>query len=110
MLPLASKHLSLRTGDIADAIIALWDFEKENQVSLVYQIETIFPNGKPDLLITLKAFTIVDAPVVPVLLASVSVTCLSTNLKTLGAALTHALYAMDFQLVVHEFGGNKKES
>ena len=95
--------------EVAD-VRDIWQaFELQNQVKLEIRLEVQTKAGVPDLLLTALAHQngveIGEAPP----LASVSVRCSGTNLKHLRDALTHVLYALDFQLALHEFEGTKPQ-
>jgi hypothetical protein len=86
-------------ADVRDLMIG---FESHNQVTLESRFSVVWRQLKPDIVLTMLAHDpsqeIGEVPP----LASVNVRCSALNLRSWNAALTHALYALDFQLVLHE--------
>jgi hypothetical protein len=78
-------------------------FEVINNVRLEIRMSTADDHGRVDLAITVAAHDrevpLGDQPS----LGSVSVTCSGTRLRTMEAALIHALYLLDGQLAAGEF-------
>lgn len=85
--------------DVIDLVEA---FQVHNQVKLWFRFNVGVTAGVPDLYLTAEATeqdgTLGDRPT----LASVSVRCSALNLRNWNAALTHAMYALDFQLALNE--------
>lgn len=87
--------------DVTDLLLA---FEQQNEVQLTMMLVPLkYPKG-PDLAIIVKAEGKSRKDGVLCELASVSVKCSGMNLKSLQSAVTHALYALDFQLALNEWG------
>jgi hypothetical protein len=87
-------------GDVTDLLQA---FESHNNCRLEVRLSVTVLGKNP----TIEMVAIAHPPawqigeVSP--LGSVSFKCSALNLKTLMAALTHAMYALDFQLAENEF-------
>jgi len=83
-------------------------FEAMNNVRLEIRVSTADYHGRADLAVAVWAHDrnvpIGDQPS----LASASVTCSGTRLKTLEGALIHALYILDAQLASVELEENDK--
>lgn len=101
---MASRHFSLRMSEIGDLIDLLWAFEKQNKVGLGCYLSTVVTKGNVDLGIRMDAFDIMSDPTERAPLASVRVTCSDMNLVMVRDAVTRALYALDMQLALNEFG------
>jgi len=90
-----------------DVLMNIVAFERINEVRIEVRMSAEEHHGKADMRIACLAHSketpIGDQPP----LASVSVTCLDTNLKSLDAALIHALYMLDGQLAENELEGAK---
>lgn len=86
-------------ADVRDLMIG---FESHNQVTLECRFSVVWRQLKPDVVLTVLAHdhTKEIGEVPP--LASVSVRCSAMNLRTWNAVLTHAMYALDFQIALHE--------
>jgi|SRR5882672_11042804 len=96
--------------EIADVRDLLVGFEEQNRVRIELRVSLIVKAGDPDVCIYAATHDhlgeIGDLPPS----ASVSVKCSAMNLRTWKAALTHVLYALDFQLALNEMqdGGKKR--
>ncbi|MES2367826.1 MAG: hypothetical protein V4563_18255, partial [Pseudomonadota bacterium] len=73
-------------------------------ISLTVCLSTVVTKGDVDLGIRVDAFDIASDLAEPVPLASVRVTCSGMNLMMIRDAVTRALYALDMQLALNEFG------
>jgi len=94
-------------GDVTDMLRA---FELVNSIKLEVRMSLTTPLMPVHLVITVVAHPKgVEIGEVPPL-ASVSVNCSVLNVTSLGAALTHAMYALDFRLALNELSssGNPK--
>jgi hypothetical protein len=95
--------------EIADVREVLAAFEDTNRVRLEVRFSVARQVRGTDLLVTMLAY---DSPgesgeVPP--LASVSVKCSSMNLRAWNAVLIHAMYALDIQLALKEYGSVEPE-
>ena len=89
-------------SEVADVTDILEAFETHNKVRIECRLTLIRTSKGPDLSLMMAAHEEgVEIGEVPSL-ASVNVKCSATNLKTLSSALTHAMYALDFQLALNE--------
>lgn len=104
---MASRHFSLEMTEVADVRDMLMAFEQHNSVKLELRVSVQSLNGRPDVVIAGIAHESAEAIGVAPPLASVSVRCSAMNLKHLAAALTHVMYALDFQLALNEFEATK---
>jgi hypothetical protein len=96
-------------GEVADIVDLLLGFERHNQVYVEIRMNYLWREKSPDLVVTVIAHdNTLDIGEVTSL-ASVSVKCLDTNLRNLRDVVTHALYALDFQLAVNELDATKKK-
>jgi len=100
---LASRHHSLDLSELADVTDLMHAFEAQNSVKLELRCGTSIHGKTPTLGLVLLANSLPTIEQAASVLASVSVTCSATGLKSWNAVLTHALYALDFQLAQHEF-------
>lgn len=101
---MASRHHSLDLSEIADITDMLLGFQEHNSC-LVSLGVTVEAEGKHrSLVISVEAWTTDSNRTGAPLLASVSVKCSALNLRNWNSALTHALYALDFQLALLELG------
>jgi hypothetical protein len=100
---LASNRDSSRSADWRDVAGNLVAFEAMNNVRLEIRMSTTDDHGRADLAITVVAHDrkvlVGDQPP----LGSVSVTCSGTRLRTMEAAVIHALYLLDGWLAKGEF-------
>jgi hypothetical protein len=103
VFPLASKHFSLNMSELGDVTDLLYAFEQQNKVKLHCRFGVELVGKNPTLGLTMLAYDAEHDSAVQPPLGSVSVICSTLNLKTWNAALTHALYALDFQLALNEF-------
>lgn len=105
---MGSRHHSLQMTEVADVTDVLNGFEMHNNVRIEIRLNVLLTSKGPDLVMRAAAHDagreIGDLPS----LASVSVKCSAMNLRTMMGALTHLLYALDFQLALNEMGGNTK--
>ena len=96
--------------EISDVLDLLMGFQEHNSVQVEMRMSVVDAPGKQDLVITVlahdKAAEIGGLPP----LASVSVKCLGLSLRMLRDAVTHALYALDFQLALHELAEKEPKS
>lgn len=99
---MGSKHHSLQMSELADVTDLLYGFEKQNECVVICTFQTEGQRGKLTIVLTMHACSVKPVSVERADLASVSVICSDLNLKTWNAALTHALYALDFQLALNE--------
>lgn len=90
--------------DLTDVAMNVVAFETMNRVKIEVRLSVEDRDGRADFRIAALAhdrkIPIGEAPP----LASVSVSCLGTRLTSLEAALIHALYMLDGQLVSNEIG------
>jgi len=107
---LASKHHSLQMGEVEDILTLLLGFQEHNQVKVEVRFSVVDAGEKPDIVVAALAHDakaeIGDLPP----LASVSVRCSATKLRNLRDVVTHALYAMDFQIAVNELREAEQKS
>lgn len=99
-----------RSGlDLTDVAMNIAAFEQMNQVKIEMRLSVGDRQGRACVLVTAAAhqrdLDIGEAPSS----ASVSVNCLALNLRSLDAALIHALYLLDGQLDNNEPGGKVKK-
>jgi hypothetical protein len=98
VLPLASSRDSSVGADWKDVAGNIVAFEAINDVKLEIRVSTADSHGRADLAVAVLAHSrktpIGDQPS----LASASVTCSGTRLKSLEGVLIHALYLLDAQL------------
>lgn len=99
---MASRHYSLEMTEIADFRDLLMGFEEHNGVRIEVRLSLVWGALVPDIAMVAIAHESAGEIGVVAPLASVSVRCSATNLKTLSAALIHAMYALDFQLALNE--------
>lgn len=88
--------------ELADFRDLLIGFETQNSAQIELRVSLIWRDGVPDVAIAGIVHPKGDLLGVAPPLASVSVRCSAMNLRHWGAALTHALYALDFQLAFNE--------
>lgn len=94
---------------VVDVAMNMVAFETMNNVKIELRMSVGDRGGRACVLITALAHAR-DQEIGEVLpLASVNVNCLATNLQTLDAALIHALYMLDGQLVENELGTKVKK-
>jgi len=111
VLPLASRHHSLNMSEVADVIAVLAAFEEHNSVSITMELGLLRTGKEQTLLVTVAAWQKGDVGAERALLSLATVNTSRTNLKTLSAVLTHALYQTDFKLAEREFDiRGKKEA
>ncbi len=91
-------------SEVADLTDMVAGFEVHNTCVLEMRIMMATGVKLPDLQLTLLAWPKEGKSTEVKPLASVSVKCSATNLKTWNSALIHAMYALDFQLALNELG------
>jgi hypothetical protein len=101
---LASRHHSLDLSEIADVTDMLFGFEEHNNCQVTMNVSCEQAGKVRTLIVAATAWRKGQLPVGVDCLASVSVTCSALNLRNWNSALTHALYALDFQLALKELG------
>ena len=98
MLPLEQSRNSSGGADWKDVAGNIVAFEAINDVQLEIRVATADYHGRADMAVAVLAHSrktpIGDQPP----LASASVTCSGTRLKSLEGVLIHALYLLDAQL------------
>jgi len=85
-----------------DVVGNLMAFEAMNNVRLELRLASMLRHGKPDLAVTALAFPKLEESMEQPHLALVRLTCSALNLRTLDAALIHALYLLDGQIASNE--------
>jgi hypothetical protein len=107
---LASSRDTRNSADVRDVISVMSAFQEQNQVRIEMRLELKTDVKGQDIVMYLAAHErgkeFGEAPS----LASVSVTCLAMNKASMEACLIHALYVLDFQLALHEWGSADKKS
>jgi hypothetical protein len=100
----------LDLSEIADVTDMLSGFQEHNtcRITMLVTVEVSKPNR--GLVIEAKAYPMEGECTEATLLASVSVKCSTMNLKAWNSALTHVMYALDFQLALSELGHAKPKS
>jgi len=101
---LASRHHSLEMSEIADVTDMLNGFQTHNSCLITVEVSVEVVNKAPGLVLLAKAWKAEEVRSGASLLASVSVKCSAMNLKQWNSALTHVMYALDFQLALLELG------
>jgi len=105
---LASSRATSAGADWRDVAGNLVAFEAINGVRLEIRVSTGDHHGRADLVVAVLAHErkaeIGDQPP----LASVSVTCSGTRLRSLEGALIHALYQLDAQIALATLEENGK--
>lgn len=86
--------------DVTDLVVG---FEAHNHVKLKFCFELVGEGHTPGLVLYADAYEWEPLNGVRRHLALVSVICSAMNLKSWNAVLTHAMYALDFQLALKEF-------
>lgn len=99
---MASRHHSLNLSEVADVTDLISSFEQHNEVRIEVRMSVVMTTSGPDLQITTVAHDKKKEIGEAAPLASTSAICSATNLKTVMGVLTHAMYTLDFQLVVNE--------
>lgn len=92
------------SGEIAmvDLAMNIVAFESMNNCRIVMNLTVVDRNGRGDVMIQATAYDRQLDPAVAPSLASVNVSCLSTRLLSLDAALIHVLYILDGELARRE--------
>lgn len=102
---MGSKKFSQEGIMMVDVAMNMTAFEVMNDVKVELRLSTVARHGRSDIQLTgvahSRAGEIGELPP----LASVSVTCLATNLTSTDAALIHVLYLLDGQLAEREMLG-----
>lgn len=101
---MGSRHHSLNMSEWMDVTDLLVAFEQQNEVSITVSMMTLRTPKGPDLAVMVSASGKSRKSGEVTQLASVSVRCLALRLNSLASAITHALYALDFQLALNEWG------
>jgi hypothetical protein len=109
VLPLASRHFSLQMSELADVTDLLVAYEKQNQMRVTWSFLLKWEGKVPYIEITAKAWGMKGTDPEAKPLASVSVKCSDMNLRHWNAALTHVLYALDFQCALLEFDNAERK-
>lgn len=89
--------------EVADVVDTWQAFELSNKVAVKMRMELDMSGKAPTFIILMEAHETRESVGEVPLLASVSVKCSDMNLKHFKDALTHVLYALDFQLALNEF-------
>jgi len=90
-------------SEVADVTELLIGFQQHNTVRLAIELTVATLGNVPSLQVVVTAYRPVGIGVEPAPLACVECDTRTMNLKHLKDALTHALYALDFQLALDEF-------
>lgn len=107
---MASRHHSLDLSEIADVTDLVVGFQAHNNVRLSLRFGVVVEKKVPGIVIVAEAWEDLDDQPAAKPLASLTVKCSALNLKTWNAALTHVLYAMDFQLALAEWERAEQKS
>lgn len=99
---MASKHYSLQMSELADVTDLLIGFENSNQVRTQWKFFLEWKNKVPTIVVEATAWGIKEEDSAAKPLGFVSVRCSDLNLRHWNAALTHVLYALDFQCALSE--------
>jgi len=102
---LGLKNGSSQEIGLVDLAMNIVAFETINNVRIRLELTVVDRRGRGDVQVTATAHPRTPEVPVPPPLASVSVTCLATNLRTVDAALIHVLYLLDGRLAKVELGG-----
>jgi hypothetical protein len=96
------------SGEIAvvDLAMNIVAFEAMNNCRIVLTLTVYDRGGRGDVRIQATAYDREQDPAVVPSLASVSVSCLSTRLLTLDAALIHTLYILDGEIAKQTLAGS----
>lgn len=99
---MASRHFSLDMSELGDVTDLLIGFERQNQVRTQWKFFLEWRDKAPSIVVEATAWGMKeeDSGVKP--LGYVSVRCSDLNLKHWSAAITHVLYALDFQCALNE--------
>lgn len=100
---MATSRFSQNNPDYVDVAMVILAFEDMNKVCIEIRLSRVGSGEKRDIGVTAiahpEAGAIGDLPP----LASVSVTCSATHLKTLDSVVLACLYRLDHQLAFNEF-------
>jgi len=88
-------------GDVTDMLEA---FQRENSVAVKVTLSVPIFLKPTTLVLEAESVGVYPGDVVPARLAFVRLTCSDIGVRSLGAALIHALYVMDSQLAFLEMG------
>lgn len=105
---MGTKHLSSNGREWRETAYLMQAFQDVNNVVLRVFVSCSKRGNEPDLSIEASAFTNEDAPVVPVLLASVKLSANGSELVSLTSLFTHAMYRLDARLAEVEFERTQK--
>jgi hypothetical protein len=96
------------SGEIAvvDLAMNIVAFESMNKCRIVLTMEVYDRHGHADVRIQATAYDRASDPAVHASLASVTMSAMSTGMKTLDAALIHVLYLLDGELGRNALSGN----
>jgi len=95
--------------DLVDVAMNIVAFETMNQVKLEMRLSVGDRQGRACVLIEAQAHSRNPENGEAPPLASVNVNCLALNLRSLDAALIHALYLLDGKLADEQIGGVAKK-
>jgi len=93
---------SVSGPDLQDITALVTAFEAINRIKLEIRMGRSESSRVPDLAVTLVAVELPEDGGEAKSLASVSLNCLSTNLTSLAAVVTHGLYLLDGKLAAYE--------
>jgi len=100
---LAQSRLSSNSYDWRDVAAILGAFEGMNECRIMVELTAVNHHGQPDILMSFEARETVERDGDLLLLASVSLRCSDTNRRSLDAAVSQGLYALDAKLASGEF-------
>jgi hypothetical protein len=101
---LGSRHHSLDLSEIADITDMLSGFQEHNSCRIMMLVRVEVTKRERGLVIEAIAYPMEGECTVATQLASVNVKCSTMNLRAWNSALTHVMYALDFQLALNELG------
>jgi len=107
---LPSKVGSSNGPDEQDIIQALSHFEEQNKCRIIVTIRSCGLTEAAGIWYEAKAISRPSAGVVPVLLASVQLSCGSLNAQTTAQAIFNLLYQLDFEIAAMEWRRIKPKS
>jgi hypothetical protein len=93
--------------DLVDIVSLITAFEAINKIKLELRMSRSMESRLPDLALTLVAWDAETGDPAVSTLASVSLTCLGTNMTSLAAVVIHGLYLLDAQIAKQEMAGAK---
>lgn len=100
---MASRHHSLDMSELKDVTELLVAFQEQNRVYIKCRFEAQVREKGPVMFLTAECWGAEEDSLEVPPSASVSLNCSVMNLKGWNAVVTHALYALDFQLALNEF-------